>query len=84
MRLRNFHGKSSFSFPSVPILTVSSANKRLYSNHAKELHESLLKMSSQVERVKEGPDKLGSNNWFLRKYVGDLMSTAKDHGCRAG
>jgi hypothetical protein len=45
--------------------------------HAKLLHESLLEIFNRIEAVKEEHDKLDSNNKFLQKYIGDLMSTSK-------
>jgi len=47
------------------------------SQHAKHLHESLLEIFNRIEAVKEEHDKLDSNNKFLQKYIGDLMSTSK-------
>jgi len=45
--------------------------------HAKNLHASLLEIFQRIEAVKEEHDKLDSNNKFLQKYIGDLMSTSK-------
>lgn len=45
--------------------------------HAKRLHDSLLQIFNRIEAVKEEHDKLDSNNKFLQKYIGDLMSTSK-------
>ncbi|KAL5347016.1 hypothetical protein ACLOAV_008159 [Pseudogymnoascus australis] len=45
--------------------------------HAKLLQESLLEIYNRIEAVKEEHDKLDSNNKFLQKYIGDLMSTSK-------
>lgn len=45
--------------------------------HAKRLHDSLLEIFNRIEAVKEEHDKLDSNNKFLQKYIGDLMSTSK-------
>ncbi|KAL1871900.1 hypothetical protein Daus18300_004534 [Diaporthe australafricana] len=45
--------------------------------HAKALQESLLMIFNRIEAVKEEHDKLDSNNKFLQKYIGDLMSTSK-------
>ena len=45
--------------------------------HAKALQESLLMIFNRIEAVKEEHDKLVSNNKFLQKYIGDLMSTSK-------
>ncbi|KAI9733151.1 MAG: hypothetical protein M1818_007269 [Claussenomyces sp. TS43310] len=47
------------------------------SQHAKNLHDSLLTIFNRIEAVKEEHDKLDSNNKFLQKYIGDLMSTSK-------
>lgn len=49
----------------------------IYHRHAKMLHESLLSIFIRIEAVKEEHDKLDSNNKFLQKYIGDLMSTSK-------
>lgn len=32
---------------------------------------------NRIEAVREEHDKLDSNNKFLQKYIGDLMSTSK-------
>lgn len=53
------------------------ANKQLCHRHAKALQESLLAIFNRIEAVKEEHDKLDSNNKFLQKYIGDLMSTSK-------
>jgi hypothetical protein len=45
--------------------------------HAKFLHESLLEIFNRIDAVKQEHDKLDSNNKFLQKYIGDLMSTSK-------
>lgn len=45
--------------------------------HAKALQDSLLTILNRIEAVKEEHDKLDSNNKFLQKYIGDLMSTSK-------
>lgn len=45
--------------------------------HAKALQDSLLMIFNRIEAVKEEHDKLDSNNKFLQKYIGDLMSTSK-------
>jgi len=45
--------------------------------HAKLLQDSLLTIFHRIEAVKEEHDKLDSNNRFLQKYIGDLMSTSK-------
>jgi short coiled-coil protein len=45
--------------------------------HAKTLQKSLLEIFNRIEAVKEEHDKLDSNNKFLQKYIGDLMSTSK-------
>ncbi len=47
------------------------------SRHAMALQESLLMLFHRIEAVKEEHDKLDSNNKFLQKYIGDLMSTSK-------
>lgn len=52
--------------------------------HAKNLHESLLTIFNRIEAVKEEHDKLDSNNKFLQKYIGDLMSTSKITATGAG
>ncbi|CAI4216094.1 unnamed protein product [Parascedosporium putredinis] len=44
---------------------------------AKALQDSLLAIFQQIEAVREEHDKLDSNNKFLQKYIGDLMSTSK-------
>ncbi|KAI1259280.1 hypothetical protein F5Y18DRAFT_433428 [Xylariaceae sp. FL1019] len=44
----------------------------------KALQESLLMIFNRIEAVKEEHDKLDSNNRFLQKYIGDLMSTIDD------
>ncbi|KAF4127020.1 short coiled-coil protein [Geosmithia morbida] len=45
--------------------------------HAQALQESLLTIFNRIEAVREEHDKLDSNNKFLQKYIGDLMSTSK-------
>lgn len=45
--------------------------------HAKALQESLVTIFNRIEAVREEHDKLDSNNKFLQKYIGDLMSTSK-------
>lgn len=45
--------------------------------HAKALQESLIAIFNRIEAVREEHDKLDSNNKFLQKYIGDLMSTSK-------
>ncbi|OAQ87773.1 bZIP transcription factor [Purpureocillium lilacinum] len=45
--------------------------------HAKALQESLITIFNRIEAVREEHDKLDSNNKFLQKYIGDLMSTTK-------
>ncbi|EFW99777.1 bzip transcription factor [Grosmannia clavigera kw1407] len=45
--------------------------------HAKMLQDSLLLIFHRIQAVKEEHDKLDSNNKFLQKYIGDLMSTSK-------
>jgi hypothetical protein len=41
------------------------------------LHASLLEIFNRIDAVKQEHDKLDSNNKFLQKYIGDLMSTSK-------
>jgi short coiled-coil protein len=41
------------------------------------LQDSLLTIFHRIEAVREEHDKLDSNNKFLQKYIGDLMSTSK-------
>jgi hypothetical protein len=53
-------------------LTLQTADQL---RHAKLLQESLLGIFTRIESVKEEHDKLDSNNKFLQKYIGDLMST---------
>ncbi|KAG6000326.1 hypothetical protein E4U21_005604 [Claviceps maximensis] len=45
--------------------------------HAKLLQESLIAIFNRIEAVRQEHDKLDSNNKFLQKYIGDLMSTTK-------
>lgn len=45
--------------------------------HAKALQDSLVTIFHRIEAVQEEHDKLNSNNKFLQKYIGDLMSTSK-------
>ncbi|OAA53914.1 bzip transcription factor [Niveomyces insectorum RCEF 264] len=45
--------------------------------HAKMLQDSLLMIFHRIQAVKEEHDKLDSNNKFLQKYIGDLMTTSK-------
>ena len=45
--------------------------------HAKLLQDSLTTIVQRIEAVREEHDKLDSNNKFLQKYIGDLMSTSK-------
>ena len=45
--------------------------------HAKALQDSLVSIFNRIEAVREEHDKLDSNNKFLQKYIGDLMSTSK-------
>ncbi|KAG6024933.1 hypothetical protein E4U40_002943 [Claviceps sp. LM458 group G5] len=45
--------------------------------HAKLLQESLITIFNRIEAVREEHDKLDSNNKFLQKYIGDLMSSTK-------
>lgn len=56
---------------------MSQEARAQLSQHAKLLHESLLEIFNRIEAVKEEHDKLDSNNKFLQKYIGDLMSTSK-------
>ncbi|KAH7120190.1 hypothetical protein B0J13DRAFT_166918 [Dactylonectria estremocensis] len=42
--------------------------------HARALQDSLLLIFNLVEAVKEGHEKLDSNNKVLQKYIGDLTS----------
>lgn len=51
--------------------------RRQLSQQAKILHESLLEIFNRIDAVKQEHDKLDSNNKFLQKYIGDLMSTSK-------
>ncbi|KAJ6445142.1 bZIP transcription factor [Purpureocillium lavendulum] len=39
--------------------------------------DSLITIFNRIEAVREEHDKLDSNNKFLQKYIGDLMSTTK-------
>jgi hypothetical protein len=41
------------------------------------LQDSLITIFNRIEAVREEHDKLDSNNKFLQKYIGDLMSTTK-------
>ncbi|OBT47646.1 hypothetical protein VE00_02910 [Pseudogymnoascus sp. WSF 3629] len=54
---------------------MSQEARAQLSQHAKLLQESLLEIFNRIEAVKEEHDKLDSNNKFLQKYIGDLMST---------
>ncbi|KAG5973812.1 hypothetical protein E4U58_004145 [Claviceps cyperi] len=45
--------------------------------HAKLLQESLITIFNRIEAVREEHEKLDSNNKFLQKYIGDLMSSTK-------
>jgi hypothetical protein len=49
----------------------------LQRRHAKALQDSLITIFNRIEAVREEHDKLDSNNKFLQKYIGDLMSTSK-------
>lgn len=51
--------------------------RSLLPRHARALQESLLMLFNRIEAVREEHDKLDSNNKFLQKYIGDLMSTSK-------
>ncbi|KAH7112263.1 hypothetical protein B0J13DRAFT_269376 [Dactylonectria estremocensis] len=42
--------------------------------HARALQDSLLLIFNLIEAVKEGHEKLDSNNKVLQKYIGDLTS----------
>lgn len=56
------------------------ASETTYTNglrHSKALQDSLLTIFNRIEAVREEHDKLDSNNKFLQKYIGDLMSTSK-------
>lgn len=44
------------------------------SRHARALQDSLLLIFNLIEAVKEGHEKLDSNNKVLQKYIGDLTS----------
>jgi hypothetical protein len=44
---------------------------------AQALQDSLLTIFNRIEAVREEHDKLDSNNKFLQKYIGDLLSTSK-------
>ncbi len=46
-------------------------------SHAKALQDSLIDIFNRIEAVRQEHDKLDSNNKFLQKYIGDLMSTSK-------
>jgi hypothetical protein len=62
----------------VYITEVLALVPRLQSfRHARALQDSLLMLFHRIEAVKEEHDKLDSNNKFLQKYIGDLMSTSK-------
>jgi len=56
---------------------MSQEAREQLQQHAKLLHDSLLEIFNRIEAVKEEHDKLDSNNKFLQKYIGDLMSTSK-------
>jgi len=56
---------------------MSQEAREQLQQHAKLLHDSLLEIFNRIEAVKEEHDKLDSNNKFLQKYIGDLMSTTK-------
>ncbi|KAK5658955.1 hypothetical protein OQA88_1773 [Cercophora sp. LCS_1] len=59
------------------IETLGKAAREELQRHAKALQDSLLTLFSRIEAVKEEHDKLDSNNKFLQKYIGDLMTTSK-------
>lgn len=63
---------------------MSQEARAQLSQHAQKLHESLLEIFNRIEAVKEEHDKLDSNNKFLQKYIGDLMSTSKITATGAG
>lgn len=63
--------------PSSPSIDRNLANRQHRYRHAKALQESLVAIFNRIEAVKEEHDKLDSNNKFLQKYIGDLMSTSK-------
>jgi len=56
---------------------MSQDAREQMNEHAKLLQNSLLEIFNRIEAVKEEHDKLDSNNKFLQKYIGDLMSTSK-------
>lgn len=60
-----------------PTTRKTAANRQHHCRHAKALQESLVAIFNRIEAVKEEHDKLDSNNKFLQKYIGDLMSTSK-------
>lgn len=53
------------------------ADRGRWNRQAKLLQDSLLRMFQRIEAVREEHDKLDSNNKFLQKYIGDLMSTGR-------
>jgi len=56
---------------------MSQDAREQMNEQAKLLQNSLLEIFNRIEAVKEEHDKLDSNNKFLQKYIGDLMSTSK-------
>lgn len=52
-------------------------NANVGGRQAKLLQDSLLRTFQRIDAVREEHDKLDSNNRFLQKYIGDLMSTSK-------
>lgn len=56
---------------------VEGLYANLTNRQAKLLQDSLLRMFQRIDAVREEHDKLDSNNRFLQKYIGDLMSTSK-------
>lgn len=60
---------------SVSVLRKPGTNP--LNRHAKALQDSLIDIFNRIEAVREEHDKLDSNNRFLQKYIGDLMSTSK-------
>ena len=60
-----------------PAVVVVLAILTIAARHAQALQDSLLTIFNRIEAVREEHDKLDSNNKFLQKYIGDLMSTSK-------
>lgn len=68
------------SSPVTAYLRCCQIDERWLTNihrHAKALQDSLITIFNRIEAVREEHDKLDSNNKFLQKYIGDLMSTTK-------